>query len=322
MSTEKAIAVISSEPVAAQFGQMSVQDVIDRKDKIAEVMTKVMRDGVHYGLIPGCGDKPTLYKSGAEILTMTFCLAPTYKIERIDLPGGHREYQVVCTLTHIASGCSLAEGVGAATTMESKHRWRGGGRRCPECGQAAIIKSKYGDRGWVCLSKKGGCGTEWKDGDPAIEDQPTGRVENPDPADQFNTALKMAKKRALVDCTLTATGASDVLAQDLEDLAPEDEGFDAPPSGRGQRSTAPQHARHTTRSERTAERGSAPALSEDAIVEIITAIGGCTTESDLKEVGSRIPYGRMDRATRERCTRAYGEQLAEIKHASKGAKAT
>ena len=149
MSNERAIAVISDQPVATQFGQMSVLDVIARKEKIAEVMTRVMRDGVHYGLIPGCGDKPTLYKAGAEILTLTFCLAPTYKIERIDLSGGHREYQVVCTLTHIASGCVLGEGLGAATTMESKHRWRGGGRRCPDCGAAAIIKSRYERAGWL-----------------------------------------------------------------------------------------------------------------------------------------------------------------------------
>ena len=213
--------VVQPSGAIAGLGEMSVQSVVDRKRKIVEVMEAVMKDGEHFGKIPGCGPKPTLFKAGAEVLAMTFGFAPTFKIERSDLPNGHREYQVVCTLTHIATGAVVGEGLGCATTMESKHRWRSGSRLCPECGKAAIIKGKaeYGG-GWLCFPKKDGCGSKWKDGDAAIEGQSTDRVENPDPADVYNTILKMAKKRAQVDCTLTACGASDLLAQDLEDLPP------------------------------------------------------------------------------------------------------
>ncbi len=219
MSNEKALTVPSR--AIAGLGEMSVQAVVDRKRKILEVMEAVMKDGEHYGQIPGCGPKPTLFKAGAEVLAMTFGLAPTFRIERTDLENGHREYQIVCTLTHIATGAVVSEGVGCGSTMESKHRWRGGGRVCPDCGKATIIKGKaeYGG-GWVCFAKKGGCNTKWKDGDEAIEGQNVDRIENPDPADVYNTVLKMAKKRAQVDCTLTACGASDLLAQDLEDLPP------------------------------------------------------------------------------------------------------
>lgn len=45
------------------------------------------------------------------------------------------------------------------------------------------------------------------------------RVENPDIADVYNTVLKMAKKRALVDATLTATGCSSMFTQDVEDFS-------------------------------------------------------------------------------------------------------
>jgi hypothetical protein len=44
------------------------------------------------------------------------------------------------------------------------------------------------------------------------------KMENPDIADQYNTVLKMAKKRAHVDAILTATGASDIFTQDVEDM--------------------------------------------------------------------------------------------------------
>jgi hypothetical protein len=219
----------------AQFGEMSVEAVIDRKAKIQKVLQAVMKEGEHYGKIPGCGDKPALFKAGAEVLAVTFGLAPRFKITKTDLPGGHREYEVICTLRHIASGLDVGEGLGAATTMESKHRWRGAGRKCPACGQATIIKgsAQYGG-GWLCFQKKGGCGAKWKDGDAAIEKQEASRIENPDPADLYNTVLKMAKKRAQVDATLTAVGASDILTQDLEDLedareewAPPDDAIDA-----------------------------------------------------------------------------------------------
>jgi hypothetical protein len=48
-----------------------------------------------------------------------------------------------------------------------------------------------------------------------------GRSENPDIADLYNTVLKMAKKRAFVDATITATAASDFFTQDVEDFASE-----------------------------------------------------------------------------------------------------
>jgi hypothetical protein len=45
--------------------------------------------------------------------------------------------------------------------------------------------------------------------------------ENEDPADCYNTVLKMAKKRAYVDAMLTATAASDIFTQDIEEMIPE-----------------------------------------------------------------------------------------------------
>lgn len=210
--------------------ELSVQALVDRKRKIVKVMEAVMREGEHYGRIPGCGDKPTLLKAGAEVLATTFGLAPTFKITKIDLPGGHREYEIVCTLQTIGTGTVIGEGVGSCSTMESKYRWRGGsGRKCPECGKPAIMKSKFDDGGWYCYDKKGGCGAKFNINEPAITSQSLERTEHPDIADTYNTVLKMAKKRAQVDCTLTAVGASDLLTQDLEDLPAGSRGEERPP---------------------------------------------------------------------------------------------
>ena len=178
----------------------------------------VMKSGHHYDTIPGCGDKPVLLKPGAEIIALTFQFAPSYEIAQADFVNGHREYQVTCTLTHRPTGGYVGQGLGSCSTLESKYRFRKAEQTCPKCGQETIIKGKqeYGG-GWVCFQKKGGCGAKFKYGDPAIENQNMGRIEHDNPADYYNTCLKMAKKRAFVDAILTSTAASDVFTQDIED---------------------------------------------------------------------------------------------------------
>lgn len=215
--------------IAPQEHRLTSRGLIEHINLIKEIMDKVLVTGVHYGLVPGCGDKPSLFKAGAEKIAMAFRLSPTFKITKTDFGEGHREYEVVCSLTHAISGVFLGEGVGSCSTMESKYAYRKGSRKCPQCKAEAIIKGKdeYGG-GWLCYGKKGGCGAKFPDGDESIEKQSSDRVANVDLADQYNTILKMAKKRAQVDATLTATGTSDILTQDLEDLKPDIIGGDRP----------------------------------------------------------------------------------------------
>ena len=220
METTTAVAVRADQPRAVLHeSALAPSDVVAQVQLIQHVMQEVMQDGEHYGVIPGCGSKPALLKAGAEKLCFTFRLAPSYQVERHDFDGGHREYEVRCDLTHIESGRFIAAGVGLCSTMESKYRWRKASRVCPKCGQESIIKGKreYGG-GWVCFKKRGGCNAKWPDGAAEIESLTEGRVENEDIADVYNTVLKMAKKRAHVDATITATAASDIFTQDIEDL--------------------------------------------------------------------------------------------------------
>ncbi len=185
---------------------------------IQQVMKEVMIEGQHFGLVPGCGPKPALLKAGAEKLCFAFRMAPSFDITLTQLENGHREYQIICTLKHIVTGYVLGSGVGCCSTMESKYRWRKAERVCPECGSTAIIKGKaeYGG-GWICFARKGGCGEKFKDDDAKITGQEVGRTENTDIADVYNTVLKIGKKRAHVDAVLTATAASDIFAQDIEE---------------------------------------------------------------------------------------------------------
>jgi hypothetical protein len=198
---------------------ISVGELTQQVSFIQEVMKGVMHQGEHFGVIPGTGSKPSLLKPGAEKLAHVFQLAPSYKVDRYEQPGDHREYEVVCEIHSIATGDFLGAGVGNCSTKEAKYRYRKAERVCPECGKPTIIKGKqeYGG-GWICFTKKGGCGAKFHDDDEAITGQNVGRVEHDNPADYYNTVKKIAKKRAFVDAVLTVTAASDIFTQDIEDL--------------------------------------------------------------------------------------------------------
>jgi len=197
----------------------SVSEVVEQVKVIQDIMTAVMKEGTHYGTIPGT-DKPTLYKPGAEKLNLTFRMAPRYFGEDNpkDLGRGHREYIIRCELYHIGSGRFLGAGVGSCSTMESKYRYRD----AFEVTGKTVPQAYWKDRNTSLL---GGPGFRPKkiDGQWQIV-KVTERQENPDIADQYNTVLKMAKKRAHVDASLTATAASDIFTQDLEDLVEEGNG--------------------------------------------------------------------------------------------------
>ena len=210
MNEQSQIAVMQPSGAVATLDSMRLgfKEILARKRVVQDILEQVMQSGVHYGKIPGCGDRPSLLKPGAEAISSTFQLSPRYQINKTDLGSGHREYEIVCDL-YALNGAFVGSGVGSATTMEGKYRFRKGEQTCPECGKATIIKGKkeYGG-GWLCYQKKGGCGSKFPDGDPRIENQNMGQVEHDNPADYYNTVLKMGKKRAFVDAILTTTGAS------------------------------------------------------------------------------------------------------------------
>jgi hypothetical protein len=181
-------------------------------------MKSVMKQDEHYGTIPGT-NKPSLLKPGAEKLNLVFRLRPEYQITKTELYNGHREYEVVCTLYHIPTGQSVGQGVGSATTMEGKYRFRGGekkdtGKPVPKDywnlkkTDPARAKELIGGDGFGTAKFEG----EWRICELGE------KVEHDNPADYYNTVLKMAKKRAHVDAILTATAASDIFTQDTEDM--------------------------------------------------------------------------------------------------------
>ena len=179
-------------------GRMAVADIISHVATVQEVMRAVMKPEVHYGKIPGAGDKPTLLKAGAEVLCMVFRIADSYQVEDLSTSDSIR-YRVTCIGTHQATGIVMGAGLGEASSNEEKYKWR-----------KAVCKEEW-DETPANLRRvkhaRGKGGTFYKVDQIRTE-----------PADIANTVLKMANKRAKMAMVLNVTAASDCFAQDLEDM--------------------------------------------------------------------------------------------------------
>lgn len=185
------VTTLTAENIKAQVGL------------IQKVMKAVMKPDTHYGKIPGT-PKPTLYKAGSEVLLTTFRIAVEPEIDDLSTPDEIR-YRVRAIGKHQTTGTVVGVGIGECSSSEEKYRWRD-----------AVCQEEFDgtdeDRRRVkyARGKNGGHYTRTQ--------------VRTVPADMANTVLKMAKKRAQIDLTLTATAASDIFTQDVED-AGDSEGY-------------------------------------------------------------------------------------------------
>lgn len=196
---------------------LTADEVVAGANLIQQVMKKVMKDGTHYGKVPGCGDKPTLLKPGAEKILSTFRIAVNPEVEDLSTADCIK-YRVKAV--GVSNGKEVGAGIGVCSSNEEKYKWR------------KAVGGEFGETPEDRRRKK------WKKSTNGTYQEEQVRTS---PDDLANTILKMAKKRAMVDLCLTATAASDCFAQDLEDLPAEYVDIEATPSAHAempQRKTA------------------------------------------------------------------------------------
>lgn len=225
MSTALTLPAASAALTIAET-RMSVAQLTAQRQAIVDVMKHAMVEDIDYGTIPGT-PKPTLYKPGSEKILALFHLAAQPQVEDLSTPDTIR-YRITITVVHAPTGGIVGYGVGEASSAESKHQWRGAvcdeeWNQTPE--DRRRLKWKKGERGVYTIKQV-----------------------RADMEDVANTVLKMAKKRAQIDAVLTCTAASDIFAQDVEDL--KDAGLD-PNLGENQGST--QSSQQSTQQQRPAD---------------------------------------------------------------------
>jgi hypothetical protein len=268
----------------------TVQEVRADINLIQQVMKDCMKSGTHYGTVPGCGDKPTLLKAGAEKLLSTFRLGCDPEVT--DLSDGMIIRYRVKARAFTPSGITVGYGVGECSTAEDKYGWR-----------KAVNQDEF---------------NATPDTHRRIKYTYKGNIQQvkTNPADVANTVLKMAKKRAQVDLCLTVCGASDIFTQDIEEMPPELLGDRAPApratvtrpasrpaaaveTGGATRPTSPPPSgtpANTQRGTPTEEPSQEPDFKDDLGDPPAELQDGCTIES----VGSRTGKSKVtDKKTGE-----------------------
>ncbi len=186
--------------VIVPLAPLSADQITAQIQHVHTVLKQNLVENQHYGLIPGCGDKPVLFKAGAEKLALAFHLRPEYTVEAERTRYVSR-YTVHCKL-FLPDGQCVSAGLGEASTGEDKYAWR----KALSDEEFAAASPEH-KRVKYKRAKGGGA-------------YPVNQL-RVNPADQGNTVLKMSKKRAYVDAVITACAASDILTQDIDDIPPE-----------------------------------------------------------------------------------------------------
>lgn len=168
-------------------------------DLILQVMKTSMEKDKDYGVIPGC-KLPSLWKPGSEKILTAFRIGVDPEVENLS-NDDEAHFIVKARLFHGPTGIEVGKGIGEASSHEEKYKWR-----------KAVCEEEFAE---TAEDRKR---IVWKKGQDKNYQVKQVRTNK---ADVSNTILKMAKKRAQIDGTLTATAASAVFTQDLEDLEAE-----------------------------------------------------------------------------------------------------
>ncbi|MDF2571995.1 MAG: hypothetical protein K0R55_3599 [Sporomusa sp.] len=207
-------ALLDMDSSGASEMAIRLAEMTTKLDLVQRFFKQVMVKDLDYGIIPGT-DKPTLYKPGAEKLCELYGFAPIVKSksDTRDFKNGYYLSEIIMQIVHRKTGTIIAEGVGEASSYESKYRYRWVYESDVPKGldKEALVNK-------IFKSKKNGA------------EYAKYRIENTDLIDQWNTILKMAKKRALVDAVLSATRSSSIFSQSEDEMEAwlEGEGSEAP----------------------------------------------------------------------------------------------
>jgi hypothetical protein len=175
------VVTLPHETVPSVLPPFTVQEIRKRVSMVQSVMREVMKENTHFGTIPGT-PKPSLWKPGAEVLCLTFRLAPLLESRVVhDDPEIEWGYHQV-KWDRVSEGTTIGYfEVEASCTVQSID-----GQVLSRCSaRCSNREGKY--RGLGLFEVR-------------------------------NTVQKMAEKRAFVSAVLMATGASDIFTQDLEDF--------------------------------------------------------------------------------------------------------
>jgi len=235
-----------------------------------------------YGIIPGCGDKPTLHQPGVDKLSRLFSLVPDFEIIEKEASDKLVRYVLKCRVS--INDIFIGAGLGACSTAESKYH-------------KALNKIDFVVE-WEATAEQKATGKRVKKQSKKGTDYWVYEVAITLPAYELeNTIIKMAAVRAKRAAVITATRLHHKFTQDLEDMKevmqqqnggaePElDQNADAPNPAPGGYISAKQRKMIFAKSY-------AKSMNEEDIRQLIYRVTGSDSTSKIKK-------GQMDQLLQE-----------------------
>lgn len=267
---QTAVVAIETPNIPGELVSIGPDRMVGRRDAIKTVVGRVMREGVHYGRVPGTQGL-MLYKEGSEVLLSTFQIAVEPRVTDLSTER-EVKFQVECRGIHQISGAYLGSGLGACSSNEDKYRWRSARSKqefdnTPET-QRRVRYTRDGNIPQVRCS----------------------------PYDNYQTVLAMAKKRAMKDLACTVLAASDVL-KELAGGGARQPGQSY--AGRQQQRQAPPQGASRQETRQAAPQAQAPSKPEEPALVNTDQVKTLLEEIDMagipeNEILARYEIGRIE----------------------------
>ena len=197
---------------AVHFSPDVLRDTRTEIALMQEMVRTMLTRGVEYGRIPGT-PKDSLWDAGAQMVVAGFsCYFGERRILKLDDDGERISVVVETPVISHKTGNIVATGIGAASTLETKYKYR-----WVYAEEASALG--YNEEALATLKNKMAFNHKDK----------LYRIENPEQSELLNTIVKMASKRSEVDAAQSLPGVASALRQL----------FDEPSGGQPRRDNRP-----------------------------------------------------------------------------------
>lgn len=189
---------------------MGLDELLKAQEEMGRLISEGLKQGRDYGVVPGT-KRATLFKPGAERLSMVFGVYPRYSI--VDKEVDHD--RVNKFTKWVDTDKKPSKELGQKLKAENKGRWRK--RENQWVWQEVIENESVGLYRYVvrCELVHRKTGTVVGDGIGSCSTMESKYIDRP--RDVENTILKMAEKRAFIAAVINAFSLSDRFTQDVED---------------------------------------------------------------------------------------------------------
>jgi hypothetical protein len=181
--------IVESRPLPVKLSEEAIAITISNMQMAEKLVFKVLERDVDYGKLPGLPGE-SLFDPGAQKLANAFNTYPKHNVLFCEETDNRISYTMETQLISRDSQQVVGSGIGAASTMEPKNKYRW--VRDPE-------NYGYSVEEIQTLKTRGN------------EDAPQYRILNPEYGELVNTIAQMAAKRSEVDATKSLPGVGSAL---------------------------------------------------------------------------------------------------------------